>query len=188
MFRDFCSEISINSAISLWDSNRYKKKLVCFISQWLCMFFVSVKCIEIYTLYIQHDLALSWVFHVLVFGVAFYFFSNYQRRLFFLMKRGWEKRLGNTVQNFAACIIVGLRKYNHVSSALKELKWLNVKDQLYLRDAVLVFNSLHKFTPSLSENFIRNFEVHSRVTGNINDLHLATTLLPYGPYYRTTNV
>ena len=35
------------------------------------------------------------------------------------------------VQNFAARIIVGLRKFDHVTPALKELKWLNVIDQLY---------------------------------------------------------
>ena len=59
--------------------------------------------------------------------------------------------------------IFGLWKYDHFSPALKELKLFNVEDQLYLRDAVLVYNvfkSLHNLTPSLSENFIRNFEVH----------------------------
>ena len=77
------------------------------------------------------------------------------------------------VQTFAARITVGLRKYDHVSPALKELKWLNVKDQLYPRDAALVFKSLHHLTPpSLTEKFKRNSEVHSRVTRNINGLHL----------------
>ena len=52
-----------------------------------------------------------------------------------------------TCPKFSARIIVGLREYDHVSPALKELKWLNVKDQLYLRDDVLVFKSLHHLTP-----------------------------------------
>ena len=85
------------------------------------------------------------------------------------------------VQNFSACIIVCLRKYDHVSPALKELKWLNVKDQLYLRDDVLVFKSLHHLTPpSLTEKFKRNSEVHSRVTRNINDLYFPRCRLVTG--------
>ena len=74
------------------------------------------------------------------------------------------------MQNFAARILVGLRKYDHVSPAFKELKWLNVKDQLYLRDAILVFKSLHNLTPpSLTKKFKKNSEVHSRVTRNTSD-------------------
>ena len=84
------------------------------------------------------------------------------------------------VQTFSARIIIGLRKYDHVSPALKELKWLNVKDQLYLRDAVLVFKSLHLTPPSLTEKFKKNSEVHSRVTRNINDLHLPRCRLVTG--------
>ena len=43
------------------------------------------------------------------------------------------------VQNFAARIICGSRKFDHVTPLLKELHWLPVKTQLYLRDTVLVF-------------------------------------------------
>ena len=48
------------------------------------------------------------------------------------------------VQNFAARIICGTRKLDHVTPLLKELRWLPVKSQLYLRDAVLalVFREL----------------------------------------------
>ena len=78
-------------------------------------------------------------------------------------------------------IVVGLQKYDHVSRALKELKWLNITDQLYFRDAVLVFTSLHHLTPYyLSKKFKRNSEVHSRVTRNVNDLHLPLRRLVTG--------
>ena len=33
------------------------------------------------------------------------------------------------VQNYAYRIVAGLRKYDHVSEALKFLKWLNVRDK-----------------------------------------------------------
>ena len=42
-----------------------------------------------------------------------------------------------TVQNFACRIVSGRRKYDHVSPALKELRWLPVKKHLYYRDAVI---------------------------------------------------
>jgi hypothetical protein len=53
----------------------------------------------------------------------------------------------------------------------------NHKQQLWTcynaRDAVLVFESIHRLTPYyLSEKFKRNSEVHSQVTRNVNDLHL----------------
>ena len=40
------------------------------------------------------------------------------------------------VQNFAARIILGLRKFDHISQGIKSLKWLPVKDRLYLNDAI----------------------------------------------------
>ena len=43
------------------------------------------------------------------------------------------------VQNFAARIICVSRKFDHVTPLLKELHWLPIKSQLYLRDALLAF-------------------------------------------------
>ena len=42
-----------------------------------------------------------------------------------------------TVQNFACCIVSGSRKYDHVSPAFKELRWMPVKEHLYYLDAVM---------------------------------------------------
>ena len=42
------------------------------------------------------------------------------------------------VQKYACRIVAGLRKYDHVSDALKSLKWLNVRDKLLLNDLVMV--------------------------------------------------
>jgi hypothetical protein len=42
------------------------------------------------------------------------------------------------VQNFAARIVLGLRKYDHISEGIQSLKWLNVTDTLFLNDAVMV--------------------------------------------------
>lgn len=41
------------------------------------------------------------------------------------------------IQNFSARIVCNIRKYDHVSPALRNLKWIPVKSQLHLRDAVM---------------------------------------------------
>ena len=45
-------------------------------------------------------------------------------------------------QNFACRIVSGRRKYDHVSPALKELRWSPVKKHLYYSDAVMSFKCL----------------------------------------------
>ena len=47
------------------------------------------------------------------------------------------KRL-QLVQNFAGRIVLGLRKYDHISEGLKSLKWLSVSDKIFLYDSVMV--------------------------------------------------
>ena len=46
------------------------------------------------------------------------------------------------VQNFAAGIVLGLRKFDHISHGIRSLNWLPVCDRLYLNDAVMIFNVL----------------------------------------------
>ena len=46
------------------------------------------------------------------------------------------------VQHFAARIVSGTRKFDHVTPALKNLRWLPVKSHLYLTDAILAFKSM----------------------------------------------
>ena len=43
------------------------------------------------------------------------------------------------VQNYTCTIVAGLRKYDHVSEALKSLKWLNVRNKLLFNDLVMVY-------------------------------------------------
>ena len=47
------------------------------------------------------------------------------------------------VQNYACRIVTGLRKYDHISEALKFLKWLNVKDKLLFNDFVLMYRCMN---------------------------------------------
>ena len=51
------------------------------------------------------------------------------------------------IQNFAARIISGHGKYDHVTSILKELHWIPVKEHLYYRDAILTFKCMNGMVP-----------------------------------------
>ena len=69
------------------------------------------------------------------------------------------------VQNFAARIICDTRKFDHVTPLLKELRWLPVKSQLYLRDAVFAFKCMTGSAPTyLSSKFLTRGEVSGRTT------------------------
>ena len=46
------------------------------------------------------------------------------------------------VQNFVARIVSGTRKFDHVSPALKNLRWIPVKSHLCLRETILTFKSM----------------------------------------------
>ena len=78
-----------------------------------------------------------------------------------------------TVQNFACRIVSGRRKYDHVSPALKELRWLPVKEHLYYRDAVMSFKCLTGCAPEyLSAQFIRRGDVTNRRTRSSQMLNI----------------
>ena len=51
------------------------------------------------------------------------------------------------VQNFAARIISGKRKFDHITPVLRELRWLTVTQQLYPRDAVFTFKCMTGCAP-----------------------------------------
>ena len=77
------------------------------------------------------------------------------------------------IQNFAARILTGTRKYDHITPVLKELKWLSVPATLALNDAVLTFKCLRGLAPHyLSSRFYTRASVHGRNTRNKNKLDI----------------
>ena len=77
------------------------------------------------------------------------------------------------VQNFAARIITGARKYDHITPHLQELGWLPVKDHLRYRDLLIMFKCLNDMAPGyLSTKFSTRSSVHGRETRNMNDLEV----------------
>ena len=74
-------------------------------------------------------------------------------------------------------IVSGTRKFDHVSPALKDLRWIPVKSHLYLRDTILAFKSMTGQVPNyLSSNFISrciwNINISGRTTGSSSQLNI----------------
>ena len=51
------------------------------------------------------------------------------------------------VQNVAARVVLGLKKFDHISQAIKSLNWLPVNDRIYLNDAVMMYKCINKLVP-----------------------------------------
>ena len=77
-----------------------------------------------------------------------------------------------TVQNFAARILTGTRKYDHITPVLEQLKWLPVEKSLYLRDCVMAHKCLNNSLPDyLYQTFITRSEISNCVTRQSSQLH-----------------
>lgn len=77
------------------------------------------------------------------------------------------------VQNFAARIITGARKFDHITPVLKELNWLPVDSVLKYKDGILAFKCVKGLAPNyLSERFITRSLVHNRNTRNKDGLNI----------------
>ena len=77
------------------------------------------------------------------------------------------------VQNFAARILTGVKKYDHVSPTLKELGWLSVERLLQLRDVTMVFKCVNNLAPIyLCNKLSKRSEIHDYSTRHCGDLNL----------------
>ena len=77
------------------------------------------------------------------------------------------------VQNFAARIILGFRKFDHISQGIKSLKWLPVKDRLYVNDAIMMYKCINKLAPDyLADKFVQRSHIHNRNTRSRNQLDI----------------
>lgn len=91
--------------------------------------------------------------------------------------KGNVKKL-QSVQNFAARIVTGTRKFDHITPSLKQLLWLPVKVSLRYRDITLAFKCINGLAPEyLSKRFNQRLEIHDHAIRN-NDM-LAI------PFYQT---
>ena len=82
------------------------------------------------------------------------------------------------VQNFACRIVSGAKKYDHITTLLKEHKWLPIRKQLYLRKAILVFKCMNGMAPGyLADRFVKRFSISGRQTRSASSRLLDIPLL-----------
>ena len=85
------------------------------------------------------------------------------------------------LQNFATRIVLGLKKYDHISEGLKSLGWLDINHKLKFNDCVMMYKCLNEDTPAyLLQRFKKRSQIHSRATRNRNDLDLIKCRLATG--------
>ena len=96
------------------------------------------------------------------------------------------------IQNFAARIVCNIRKYDHVAPALKSLKWIPVKSNLYLRDSVMAYKCMTGLAPNyLCNQFISRGSISGRVTRNSQQLNIPLCKTATGQksfYYRIVSL
>jgi len=96
------------------------------------------------------------------------------------------------VQNFAARIVFGLRKYDHISEGLRSLRWLNVKQRLTVDDVVMMHKCLNGLSPSyLSNKFCTRSSIHDRQTRHRGNLNIPSCITAAGQrafYYRGVKI
>ena len=85
------------------------------------------------------------------------------------------------VQNFSARIVLGLRKYDHISQGIRSLNWLTVKQKLLLNEAIMIFKCMNYLVPNyLANKFVIRSQVSKRFTRSFNQLHVPFCRLSTG--------
>ena len=85
------------------------------------------------------------------------------------------------VQNFAARVVLGLKKFDHISQAIKSLNWLPVNDRIYLNDAVMMYKCINKLVADyLIEKFTLRSQTHTRNTRQCDQLNIPRCRLTTG--------
>ena len=78
-----------------------------------------------------------------------------------------------SVQNFAACMVSNTKKYDYVTPVLKSSRWLQVKTNLYFRDAVMAFKYMTGMAPEyLGNKFTFRGNVSGRATRSSQQLNI----------------
>ena len=50
----------------------------------------------------------------------------------------YNEHITQTVSNCMPRLVLGLRKYDHISEGLNSLKWLTIADKILLNDSIMV--------------------------------------------------
>ena len=85
------------------------------------------------------------------------------------------------VQNFAARVVLGLKKFDHISQGRRSLKWLDVTEKVLFNDLVLVFKCVNGLAPDcLGRYFLKLSAVHNKNTRGCNNFVVPRCRLSMG--------
>ena len=85
------------------------------------------------------------------------------------------------VQNFAARVVLGLRKFDHISQGRRSLKWLDVSEKVLFNDLLLAFKCVNGLAPDyLGKYFVKRSKVHCRNTRACNNFVVPRCRLSMG--------
>ena len=77
------------------------------------------------------------------------------------------------IQNYAARIISGVKKFDHISPTISALGWLPIKEHLLYRDTLLMFKCINGQAPSyLCDKFKQRNQIHNRNTRGNEELDI----------------
>ena len=77
------------------------------------------------------------------------------------------------VQNFACRILTNTGRYDHVTPALRAIRWLPVEEHLKYRETLITYKCMNGLAPPyLSKLFIKRNEIHDLNTRNNKALHI----------------
>ena len=74
------------------------------------------------------------------------------------------------VQNFAARVVLGLKKFDYISQGRRSLNWLDVTEKVLFNDLGLVFKRVNGLAPDyLGKYFIKRSAVRNKNTRGCNN-------------------
>lgn len=74
------------------------------------------------------------------------------------------------VQNSAARILSGQRKYDHITPTLRELHWLPVEQRIKFKIAILVFKAKHQLAPGYIQDLITPYSPSRQLRSTSQEL------------------
>lgn len=87
--------------------------------------------------------------------------------------RETQKHRLEKIMNFAARVISGRKKYDHISDVKRELEWLSIEDQIRYNEGLLMYKVLLNETPKRLYNLFKtNSSIHDIDTRSSQAIHL----------------
>ena len=77
------------------------------------------------------------------------------------------------LRNFAVKILTRKRRYDHISSILKDLRWLTVKEMLQLRNVIMVYKCQHGLVSDyVVSKLVKHSNIHNYNTRQIDNINI----------------